>query len=152
MRRFVKVAFCLFLATSMAACSWVGASEAPKCSDDEIEGAVLGQLFEDAGITSEGDKVSFMFGGEIDRPTFDEVVSVSIQHVREREYKPANMKRYCMGEVAVEIDSEKFQKLEVHKTQKGAWVGISALGASSGSTNYSIQITDDGSTFVTVGD
>jgi len=136
----------------IAAVAYVASSakSAPKCGDGEVVELVLNHHFEQASITVEDDKVSFLFGGQIDRATFDDVVSASIEFVRERDYKPETMKRYCTGEVVIEVDGEKFQGLDVHKTEKGAWVGITTLASSGGSKNYSVQITEDGSTFVTV--
>lgn len=156
MRRFVEVAFCLLLATSMAACSWVGAAEVPECGDDDVVEQVFTVVLRGVGIEATDDRITFDLGGAMDVPTFDEIVTGGMDAFRQRRIDPEIKKRYCTAEVEIEFDQKKFMDLKVQETEGKMLAMIAMLRGEAWlgrrSVNYSIQITDDGSAFVTVGE
>lgn len=131
----IKMTASALIVFILAACGWAGASQAPSCGDEEVTSLVLSEVFKQAGLREDGDKVMFMFneipGG----------VTGDIEYVRERDYRSDIKKRYCTGESSVE-----FGNGEVPLALQFA------LGGANGTVNYSVQITEDGSTFVMVGE
>lgn len=144
------------LAMSLVGTGWGWSSGPSKCDSTVANDQIIALVLDQAGLTVHDDMtVSSALAPadgvneRISVDEFEKLMQLELTLHRERKYEPDIKKRYC----SVELSYPKTPGPGDEKALKNIpYLNIMTLMSFAGTVDYSIQITDDGTELVTVGE